>query len=92
MKKGMILLLTLLVPCFLLLEIWGVFRYDKLKSEVTRLEQEQGDWIERNKKSILGIAYYSSPERIDKIAKNDEELGTPGVSEFVKIDFSAAKE
>jgi cell division protein FtsL len=92
MKKGMILILTLLVPCFLLLEVWGVFRYDKLGNEVAKIEQEQSDWIERNKKTILGIAYYSSPERVNKIVKNDLKLEKTSVSEFLKIEFSDKQE
>jgi cell division protein FtsL len=92
MKKGIILLFTLLVPCFLLLEIWGVFRYDKLNDEVTKLEMEQADWLDQNKKVILGIAFYSSPERIDKIAKNDSKLGKTSEEGIIRIEFTEKNE
>jgi hypothetical protein len=87
MKKFAILAFTLLVPCFLFLEIWGVFRYDKLKDEITALEKEQDNWLEANKKAITGIAFASSPERIAKIVKNDPGIDLLDESEVIKIEF-----
>jgi hypothetical protein len=88
MKKGVILVLTLLVPCFLLLEVWEVFRYNALRADVARFEQEQADWLDRNTKAVLGIAFYSSPERIDKIVHNDTGYEKADESKIVRIEFA----
>ena len=65
--------LALTIPLFLALLIWQSNRYQNLEKELARLEQTQTEWIESNKRLIAGIAEYSSPRRIDEIARN--ELG-----------------
>ena len=73
MKKVLFFLLTLLLPFFLFLELWGSYRYNMLQNEISALESEQQDWIEKNKKVISDIAEYNSPARIQSIA--EDELG-----------------
>ncbi|MDR0561188.1 MAG: septum formation initiator family protein [Spirochaetaceae bacterium] len=75
MKKRLILLyfFALTIPFLLGVTAWQSSRYAALEREVKRLEDEQEVWIESNKRLIAGIAVLSSPERIEKIAK--EELG-----------------
>jgi hypothetical protein len=86
-KKLLILLLTFLVPCFLFLDIWGVFRYNELFATVAKLEQEQDEWLDLNKKAIMGIAISTSPERIAKFAKADPVLRQALRADVVDIEF-----
>ena len=66
--------LVLTIPLFLGLLVWQSHRYQDLSKELTRLEQTQAEWIESNKKLIAGIAEYSSPARIDFLAKHQLQL------------------
>ena len=62
------------IPLFLGLIVWQSNRYQNLYRELNRLEQTQTEWLESNKRLIAGIAEYSSPERIEQIAKNQLDL------------------
>jgi len=69
MKKGLIFLLTLLLPCFLFLEMWGSYRYHKLEKKISVLEKEQAAIIEQNKAVIAAISVSNSPKRVREIAE-----------------------
>ena len=62
--------LAFTIPLFLGLLVWQSNRYQNLNRELVRLEQLQEEWVESNKRLIADIEEYSSPERIEKIAKN----------------------
>lgn len=63
-------LMVFTIPLFLGLLVWQSNRYQNLNKELVRMEQWQEEWVESNKKLVAGIAEYSSPDRIEKIAKN----------------------
>lgn len=73
MRRLILVALIALIPAFLFLNVWQGYRYERLRQETARLEEEQKSWLERNKRLIVGISVLSSPERIEKIAR--EELG-----------------
>jgi len=56
------------------LNTWQGFRYQELEREVAGLEQEQKNWLEKNKKAIAALAVLSSPERIKALAVGSWEL------------------
>jgi len=74
LKYALLYFLVLTIPLFPGLLIWQSNRYQNLKSEIARLEQTQGEWVESNKRLIAGIAEYSSPQRIESIAVNQLDL------------------
>ncbi|MBN2439869.1 MAG: cell division protein FtsL [Spirochaetales bacterium] len=74
MKKIIIIFLTLIVPLMFFLEVWGVFSNQKIVDDIDRLETEQNEWLEKNKKLIAAIAVYSSPERIEKVVRENLDL------------------
>jgi len=63
--------LVFTIPLFMGLLIWQSNRYFNLEKELSRLEQTQKEWTESNKRLIAGIAEFSSPQRIDDIARNE---------------------
>jgi len=67
-------LLVLTMPVFLSLLVWQSNRYENLSRELLRLEQSQEEWIESNKRLIADIAEYSSPGRIEQVAKYQLEM------------------
>jgi hypothetical protein len=65
--------LALTLPLFLGVSVRQFRKYAALQREVRGLEVIQEEWIESNKRLIAGIALFSSPDRIERIAA--EELG-----------------
>ncbi len=82
-RKMLLILAACMVPVFFFLQVLTSYQYQVLQREVSSLEREQKDWFEKNKKIIAGISVLRSPERIEKIAR--DELG------LVKIDSSRIK-
>ena len=76
MKKAVLLLYfaAFTIPLFLALITWQSNRYCSLKSEMTRLEETQAEWVESNKRLIAGVAVLSSPQRIGKIARTELDM------------------
>lgn len=74
MKRLMIILFVATVPALLFLNTWQTFRYDRLRSEVESLEEEQRYWLEENKRLLIGIEVLGSPQRIDELARGRREL------------------
>jgi len=92
MKKMIIIILTIIVPLMFFLEIWGVFYVQRVTDNIGKLETTQNEWLDKNKKLIAAIAVYSSPERVEKLAK--DELGLMKISpdKILKIILSDEKE
>jgi len=82
-------LLVLTMPVFLGLLVWQSNRYQNLSGELLRLEQSQEEWIESNKRLIAGIAEYSSPERIEQVAKYQLELQKIRPEHLLQIKITA---
>jgi len=72
-KRFLFYVFILSIPAFLGLSAWQSSRYGDLEREIKKLEKIQEEWIENNKRLIANIAVLSSPERIERIARN--ELG-----------------
>jgi cell division protein FtsL len=56
------------IPLVLGLNVWQSFRYREIERDLGKLEREQEEWVESNKRLIAGIAVLSSSERIARIA------------------------
>ena len=61
---------ALTLPVFIFLNVWQVFHHRQVRSEIASLETEQREWLENNKRVLAGITVLSSPERIDKLARD----------------------
>ncbi|QQO07398.1 septum formation initiator family protein [Breznakiella homolactica] len=59
------------IPLLLGLAAWQSIEYTKVEKELVRLEEDQRQWIESNKRLIAGIAVLSSSERIEHLARHD---------------------
>ncbi len=66
--KLFLFLLALAVSALFAGNTWHGVRYERLQREVKNMEEEQKEWLERNKKLIAGLAVFSSPGRIEKLA------------------------
>jgi len=62
------------IPLMAGVMVWQSNRYLNLEKELSRLEQTQKEWTESNKRLIAVIAEFSSPRRIEEIARNEYDL------------------
>ncbi|TVR32255.1 MAG: hypothetical protein EA404_08270 [Spirochaetaceae bacterium] len=74
MKRYLVVLIALLFPILLFANTWQAFRFEMLSREVSRLEQQQHDLIEENKRYITTLSVLRSPSRIREIAAEQLEL------------------
>jgi len=92
MKKfSLIYLMVFTIPLFLGLLVWQSHRYQNLEKELTRMEQAQEEWVESNKRLVAGIAEYSSPERIEQIAKGQLELKKIRPEHLLQVKIAGGK-
>jgi cell division protein FtsL len=84
-------LIVFTIPLFLSLLVWQSNRYQNLSRELARMEQWQEEWVESNKKLIAGIAEYSSPDRIEKIAKNQLGLQKIRPENLLQVNITGGK-
>lgn len=93
MIKRYLLLYFLIItmPLLLGLTAWQSSRYTSLRREINRLEATQEDWVESNKRLIAGIAVLTSPERIEKIAKNDLRLRKIRPEDVLQVRIAGGK-
>jgi cell division protein FtsL len=72
MKKYFLLYFVVFtIPIFLGLSAWQSSRYISLKQEIRRFEETQSEWVESNKRLVVGISVLSSPARIEHIAQTE---------------------
>jgi len=83
--------LVFTIPLCLGLLVWQSNRYQNLAKELVRLEQTQTEWIESNKRLIAGIGEYSSPERIENIAKAELNLQKIPPEYFLQVRIMGGK-
>jgi cell division protein FtsL len=92
MKRYLFLyLMVFTIPLLLGLLVWQSNRYQNLNKELVRMEQWQEEWVESNKKLVAGIAEYSSPERIEKIAKNQLGLRKIRPENLLQVNITEGK-
>ena len=79
------------IPAFLGLSAWQSSRYGDLERELKKLEKTQEEWVENNKRLIAGIAFLSSPDRIEHIARDELGLQKKQPEEVLQISITAAQ-
>ncbi len=89
MKRLLLILMAASIPVLLGVKVWQVQRTQALLEKMESLDQQQRDWLERNKKLLSAIAVFRSPARIEKLAKDKLGLGA-GVEPDLRIELPAA--
>ena len=75
----------------LLLAVWQAFRYRIVETEIGLLEDQQQEWIEKNKRIIVGIEVLGAPERIDTLASEIEGLKRNDLPTAIRIDVEESR-
>ena len=83
---------VLSIPALLALSAWQSSRYGDLERELKKLEKTQEEWVENNKRLIAGIAFLSSPERIEHIARDQLGLKKKQPEEVLHISIDVHSE
>lgn len=91
MKRWYFLLLIAVVPAVVFVHTWQVFRYRQVESEIERLQEEEKELVEQNKRLIAGIAVLRSPRRLEKIARDELGLTKLDAGRLIRV-LLAAKE
>ena len=91
MKRALLVLLAASIPLLLGVKVWQVQRTQALLDEVDALDQQQREWLERNKMLLSAIAVFRSPARIEKLAREKLRLDT-GVEPDLRIELPPAGE
>jgi cell division protein FtsL len=84
-KRVLVFTMAVTIPVFLFLNAWQGYKYGRLAREIRRMEAEQKNWFEENKKLIASIAIFSSPSRIDRSAREELGLSKPESRDIDRI-------
>jgi hypothetical protein len=74
-----------LVPILFFLNTWQSFRFASLKKEIRKIETDQVELIEENKRRIIAISILNFPARIRTLAENALGLIRPSVDTYIEI-------
>lgn len=86
-KKTLLIVMALTLPVLLGLRVAQVHRYRQLVAGIEELDDEQREWLERNKRLLAGIAVFSSPRRIEELARERLELTDEDKGPWARIEF-----
>ena len=90
MRRKVLLLVILTVPALLYLNAWQAMRYRVVETEIDLLEDKQQEWIEKNKKIIIGIEALSAPARIYGLASEMENLKQGKSPAGIRVEMKGA--
>jgi cell division protein FtsL len=91
LRSPLFALLILASLSLFFLNTWQGNRYQKLEREVQRLELEQKNWLEQNKKVIAALAVLSSPERIKTLAEDSLGLKPLQAEDLIEVELGDAE-
>lgn len=89
MNRKMILIGAVTLPLFLMAVVLQAIQYQDLQREVASKEQQQLEWVEKNRKMLAGVTVLRSPQRIEALAAADPGLQSVGADRTVKVQFQA---
>jgi cell division protein FtsL len=91
LRSPVFLLMILAFLALFFLNTWQGFRYQELEREVEKLELEQKNWLEKNKKVIAALAVLSSPQRVKSLAVAELGLKPLKGQEVIEIELEGGE-
>lgn len=91
LRSPVFLLMVLAFLALFFLNTWQGFRYQELEREVEKLELEQKNWLEQNKKAIAALAALSSPQRVKTLAVERLGLRPLKAQEVIEIELEGGQ-
>ena len=80
--------LLMMIFVFLFAMVWQSYQYSRLEREITRLERQQAQIVEDNRRMISGITVLSTPERIQRVAVEELGMRKAETHEITRISIS----
>jgi cell division protein FtsL len=77
MKRIFLLLIVALVPASFFLSAWQTFNHQQLQSNITRLEGQQRELIEKNRRLLTLMAELESPMNVVERAQRELKMDWP---------------
>ena len=77
--------IVITIPLFLGLIAWQSARYSDLERQTRRLEADQEEWVESNKRLIADIAVLTTSGKVEKIARDDLRLSKIGPERVLQV-------
>ena len=90
-KRKLLLLIIVTIPALLYLNVSQALRYRVVETEIELLISNQQEWIEKNKKIIVGIEALGAPSRIFGLASEIEGLQQGGSPVTIRVQMDDAK-
>ena len=91
LRSPLFILMILAFLSLFFLNTWQGFRFQELERGVERQEQEQKNWLEKNKKVIAALAVLSSPERIRTLAEDSLGLKPLKAEDLIEVELGGAE-
>lgn len=91
MKKKLLLLLLVSIPGLLYLNVSQAYRYRAIETEIELLERKQQEWIENNKKIIVGIEALGAPSRVYGLASEIDGLQLDDSPARIRVEIENTK-
>jgi cell division protein FtsL len=77
--------MVLTLPLALGAAAWQSTRFASLQKDVNKLDEQQEEWVESNKRIITDIAVLSSSARIEEVAKTNLGLDKKRPEDVLQI-------
>jgi len=91
MKHLIAFILTVSIPCLLLLTVKQSWAYNTLDREVKAYNDEQKRLITENRRKISAISILLKPQRIEKIAVEELNMYKADSSDIIRISLDKEK-
>lgn len=92
LKSPFFVFIVLAFIALFFLNTWQGLLYEQLKRDAGKLELEQRDWLEKNKKVIAALAVLSSPGRVESLALNKLGLKRLSASDLIKLEVEGIRD
>ena len=90
-RKILLLLIVATIPGVIFLTVRQVYNYNQIDSEVYSLIKNQRELFEQNKRMVTNLSILSSPERIDGLAENIDDLKKTAAN-TIRIELDTKRE
>ena len=72
-----LVVVLLLVPAGLFVSAWQAYEYQRVSADIRRMEEQQRDLVEANKRMIIRLSQQESPQNILRRAKSELNMDWP---------------
>lgn len=87
---ALIVLVSVLIPLFLIIYAFQAARYSSLYRDIVRLERKQEQLVEQNKKLISDISLVGNSSEIERKASEELNMHKAEKEDIIRIEMSSS--